>query len=74
MAKLKRDEVALYDKLAKAAPTMTQGDLYSVERTPHPSTQLPECAEDMYAHIDNPARFRVALAAAAERLVNIYKH
>ena len=26
MAKLKRDEAALYDKLAKAAPMMTQGD------------------------------------------------
>ena len=74
MVKLKRDEAALYDKLAKAAPMMTQGDLlYSVERTPRPSTQLPECAEDMYACIDNPARFRVALAAA-ERLVNIYRH
>ena len=32
MAKLKRDKAALYDKLAKAAPMMTQGDLlYSVE-------------------------------------------
>ena len=72
MAKLKRDEAALYDKLAKAAPTMTQGDLlYSVEKTPHPTTQLPECAEEMYTHIDNPARFTVALAAA-ERLMNIY--
>ena len=31
MAKLKREEAALYDMLAKAAPTMTQGDLlYSV--------------------------------------------
>ena len=48
MAKLKRDEAALYDKLAKAAPTMTQGDLlYSVEKTPHPTSQLPQCAEDM---------------------------
>ena len=38
MAKLKREEAALYDKLAKAAPMMTQGDLmYSVEKTPHPT-------------------------------------
>ena len=44
MAKLKREEAALYDKLAKAAPTMTQGDLlYSVEKTPHPTSQLPQC-------------------------------
>ena len=27
----------------------------------------------MYTHIDNPAQFRVALAAA-ERLINIYRH
>ena len=55
MAKLKREEAALYDKLAKAAPTMTQGDLlYSVEKTPHPTSQLPQCAEDMYSRIDNP--------------------
>ena len=40
---------------------------------PHPSAQLPDCAEDMYTCIDNPARFRVALAAA-ERLINIYRH
>ena len=73
MAKLKRDEAALYDKLAKAAPTMTQGDLlYSVERTPRPTSQLPQCVEDMYTRIDNPHRFRVALAAA-ERLINVYK-
>ena len=53
---------------------MTQGDLlYSVEKNPGPSTQLPECAEEMYTHIDNLAWFRVALAAA-ERLVNIYRH
>ena len=74
MAKVKREEAALYDKLAKAAPMMTQGDLlYSVEKTPQPSTQLPECAEEMYTCIDNPAQFRVALAAA-ERLINIYRH
>ena len=74
MAKIKREEAALYDKLAKAAPTMTQGDLLcSVEKTPQPSTQLPECAEEMYTCIDNPAWFRVALAAA-ERLMNIYRH
>ena len=39
MAKLKREEAALYDKLAKAAPMMTQGDLlYSVEKTPCPTS------------------------------------
>ena len=73
MAKLKREEAALYDKLAKATPTMTQSDLlYSVEETPHPTSQLPQCAEDMYSRIDNPYHFRVALAAA-ERLVNLYR-
>ena len=73
MAKLKREEAALYDKLAKAVPMMTQGDLlYSVEKTPHPTSQLPQCAEDMYPRIDNPHCFRVALAAA-ERLVNFYR-
>ena len=73
MAKLKRKEAALYDKLAKAAPTMTQSDLlYSVEKTPHPPSQLPQCAEDLYSRIDNPHCFRVALAAA-ERLVNLYR-
>ena len=52
---------------------MTQGDLlYSVEKTPHPTSQLPQCTEDMYTRMDNPHRFRVALAAA-ERLVNLYK-
>ena len=55
MAKLKWEEAALYDKLAKAAPMMTQGDLlYSVEKTPHPTSQLPQCAEDMYTRMDNP--------------------
>ena len=34
---------------------MTQGDLlYSVKKTSQPSTQLPECAEEMYTCIDNP--------------------
>ena len=43
MAKLIREEAALYDKLAKAAPTMTQSDLlYSVEKTPHLASQLPQ--------------------------------
>ena len=52
---------------------MTQGNLlYSVESTPRPETQLPQCTEDMYTRIANPHRFRVALAAA-ERLVNLYK-
>ena len=73
MAKLKREEAALYDKLAKATPTMTQSDLlYSVEKTPHLASQLPQCAEDMYSRIDNSHCFRVALAAA-ERLVNLYR-
>ena len=73
MAKLKREEAALYDKLVKAAPMMTQGELlYSVEKTPHPTSQLPQCAEDMYSRIDNPHHFRVALAAA-KRLVNLYR-
>ena len=73
MAKLKREEAALYDKLAKAAPTMTQGDLmYSVEKIPHPTSQLPQCTEDMYTRMAIPHRFRVALAAA-ERLVNLYR-
>ena len=34
MAKIKREEAALYDKLAKAAPTMTQGDLLYSVKTP----------------------------------------
>ena len=73
MAKLKREEAALYDKLAKAAPMMTQGDLlYSVEKTSHPASQLPQCAEDMYTRMGNPHQFRVALVAA-ERLVNLYR-
>ena len=65
MVKLKREEAALYDKLAKAALTMTQGDLlYSVEKTPHPTSQLPQCAEDMYTRMDNPHQFRVALGCS----------
>ena len=73
MAKLKREEAALYDKLAKATAVMTQSSLvYSVEKTPHPASQLPQCAEDMYNRMGNPHRFRVALAAA-ERLVNLYR-
>ena len=55
MAKLKRKEAALYDKLAKAAPTMTQGDLmYSVEKPPPPTSQLPQCTEDMYTKMAYP--------------------
>ena len=74
MAKLKCDEANLYDKLAATAPTMTQGDLlYSVEKTPRPTSQLPECVEEMYTHIGDPQKFRVALAAG-QCLVNIYKH
>ena len=73
MAKLKREEAALYDKLAKATPTMTQSNLlYSIEKTPCPASQLPQCAEDIYSRIDNPHHFTVALAAA-ERLVNLYR-
>ena len=74
MAKLKREEVNLYDKLAAAAPTMTQSDLlYSVEKTPRPTSQLPECEEEIYERIGDPHRFQVALAAG-EHLINIYKH
>ena len=74
MAKLKRKEADLYDKLVAAAPTMMQSDLlYSVEKTPRPTSQLPECVEEMYERIGDPHKFRVALAAG-ERLVNIYKH
>ena len=74
MAKLKRKEADLYDKLVAAAPTMTQSDLlYSVEKTPRPTSQLPECVEEMYERIGDPHKFRVALAAG-EHLVNIYKH
>ena len=74
MAKLKRKEAELYDKLVAAAPTMTQSDLlYSVEKTPRPTSQLPECVEEMYERIGDPHKFRVALAAG-EHLVNIYKH
>ena len=73
MAKLRRDEANLYDKLAAAAPSMTQSDLYSVEKTPRPTSQLPECVEEMYTHISDPQKFRIALAAA-EGLLNIYKH
>ena len=73
MAILKREEAALYDKLAKAAPTMIQSDLlYSVQKTPHPASQLPQCVEDLYSRIDNPHCFKVALATA-ERLVNLYR-
>ena len=43
---------------------MTKSDLlYSVESTPTPESQLPQCAEEMYTCIANPHRFRVALAA-----------
>ena len=63
MAKLKRDKAALADKLAAAAPNMTQSDLlYSVEKMPKPSSHLPDCVEDMYAWIADPQKFRVALA------------
>ena len=49
MAKLKREEAALYDKLAKATPTMTQSNLlYSVEKTPCPTSQLPVCRRDVH--------------------------
>ena len=74
MAKLKHDKAALYDKLVAAAPHMTQSDLlFSVEKTPKPSSQLLVCVEEMYAHIADPQKFRVALAVG-ERLINIYKH
>ena len=74
MAKLKRDEAALYDKLALAAPLMMKSDLlFSVEKTPKPSSHLPDCVEEMYSRIADPQKFRVALAAG-ERLMNIYRH
>ena len=74
MAKLKQDQATLYDKLAAAAPHMTQSDLlFSVKKTPKPSSQLPVCVEEMYTYIIDPQKFRVALAAG-KRLINIYKH
>ena len=64
MAKLKKEEAALYDKLATAAPTMTQSDLlFSAEKIAKPSSQLPSCVDEMYVCIGDPHRFRVALAA-----------
>ena len=74
MAKLKRDEATLYDRLAAAAPHMTQSDLLcSVEKMPKPSSHLPNCVEEMYTRIADPQKFQVALAAG-ERLININKH
>ena len=74
MAKLKQDEAKLYDKLAAVALTMTQGDLlYSVEKTPRLTSQLPESVEEIYTCIGDPQKFRVALAAG-ECLINIYKY
>ena len=74
MAKLKHGEANLYDKLATAAPSMTQSDLlYSVEKTPKPASQLSTCVDEMYTHIADPQKFQVALAAG-KRLINIYKH
>ena len=74
MVKLKRDEAALYDKLAAGAPHMMQSNLlFSVEKTAKPPSHLPDCVEDMYARIADPQKFRVALAAG-KRLINIYKH
>ena len=74
MAKLKHDEANLYDKLATAALSITQSDLlYSVEKTPKPTLQLPTCVEEMYACIGDPQKFQVVLAAG-KRLTNIYKH
>ena len=53
---------------------MTQSDLlYCVEKTSKPTSQLPTCVEEMYTHIGDPQKFRVALVAG-ERLINIYKH
>ena len=58
MAKLKRDEAALYDRLATAAPNMIQSDLlYSIEKTPKPSSHLPDCMEEMYTRMADPQRF-----------------
>ena len=55
MAKLKRDEAALYDKLALAAPHMMQSDLlFSVEKTPKPSSHLLDCVEEMYSQNCRP--------------------
>ena len=60
--------------LALAAPHMTQSDLlFSVEKTPKPSSHLPYCVKEMYSIIADPHKFRVALAAG-ERLMNIYRH
>ena len=58
MAKLKCDEANLYDKLAAAVSSMTQSDLlYSVEKTPKPTSQLPTCVEEMHTHIRDPQKF-----------------
>ena len=56
MAQLKHNEAKLYDRLAVVAPTMTQGLICC-------TSQLPEYVDDMYTHIIDPQKFRVALAA-----------
>ena len=37
--------------------------LFSVEKTPKPSSHLPDCVEEMYSRIADAQKFRVALAA-----------
>ena len=60
------------DHLAEAVPDMKDSKVVIVTEKKQ-GEELPRCVYDMYARINNPHNFRVALAAG-ERLLSIYKY
>ena len=63
MAKLKQQEGEYYDNLAGMVDEMTPEVIYqSVQATPRPSTNLPQCAEGLLTKLGSEELFRRVLA------------
>ena len=72
LAELKHKEAERIDHLAEAVPDMRESEVVIVSEKIQ-GEELPRCVYEMYARINNPHNFRVALAAG-ERLLSIYKY
>ena len=63
MAEVKEKEREYYNSLAAMVDDMTPKDIYtSVQATPRPGTDLPQCAEDHLEELGNEELFRRVLA------------
>ena len=63
MAKLKQREGEYYESLAGMVDEMSPEDIYqSVQATPRPTTNLPQCAEDLLTELGSEELFRRVLA------------